>query len=261
MDVAADHLRLIGFVAAFCLCLLGETALPRRARGFGRFRRWKGNLTLFTVDVLALRLLTPLLPIAMASWATVEGVGLLNALPLPSWASILLALLALDLTIWTQHWAFHRFAILWVLHRVHHGDADLDVTTGVRFHPAEIVFSAMLKTVIVVILGIPVVAIVAFEIALNMASLFTHANLAISARLDHALRHLTVTPDMHRVHHSVHAEKMNSNFGTILPWWDRWFGTYRSQPRDGHDAMTLGVHGVTPEFRALHLLSDPWRAP
>lgn len=253
-----DHIRLLGFAGIMALCLAAEAAFPRRAQQVGRRRRWPGNLALFATDVLVLRLMAPLLPVAAAAWAEAEGFGLLGLLPLPGWAGFLLSLLLLDLAVWTQHWTLHRLDRLWPLHRVHHGDCELDATTGLRFHPAEILASTLYKAALAALIGAPAAAVLAFELLLNASSLFSHANIRLGPGCESRLRLVLVTPDMHRVHHSVRPAEMNSNYGTILPWWDRLFRTYRAQPADGHENMRLGL-ASGPEFRPLHLLTDPLR--
>jgi sterol desaturase/sphingolipid hydroxylase (fatty acid hydroxylase superfamily) len=256
-DIGTDEIRLLGFAGCLALCLAAETAFPRRAQRAGRGRRWPGNLSLFAIDVLLLRLLAPLLPVSAAAWAEAESFGMLRLLSLPGWADWILTLLLLDLAVWAQHWVLHRLPLLWPLHRVHHGDCELDTTTGLRFHPAEILLSTAYKAALAALLGAPVAAVLVFEMLLNAGSLFSHANIRLGG-FDRWLRLAVVTPDMHRVHHSVRPAEMNSNFGTILPWWDRLFRTYRAQPADGHDAMRLGLEGG-PEFGPLRLLADPWR--
>lgn len=177
----------------------------------------------------------------LALLAEERGWGLLNNVVLPHWVAILLAVLLLDLAIYLQHVMFHAIPMFWRLHMVHHADLDFDVTTGVRFHTIEIILSMCIKMALVMLLGPPAVAVVIFEVALNGTSLFNHGNVRLPINLDRYLRLFVVTPDMHRVHHSVVAHETNSNFGFNLPWWDRIFGTYRDQPAAGHDDMTIGL--------------------
>jgi sterol desaturase/sphingolipid hydroxylase (fatty acid hydroxylase superfamily) len=177
----------------------------------------------------------------MALVAEQRGWGLMNAVAAPAWIAVPVSVLLLDLAIYLQHVAFHAVPALWRLHRMHHADLDIDVTTGLRFHPIEIVLSMGIKLAVVTALGAPAVAVLVFEVLLNATSMFNHANLRLPQPIDRALRWLVVTPDMHRVHHSVAVAETNSNYGFNLPWWDRLFGTYRDQPAAGHDGMTIGV--------------------
>jgi len=259
-------LRLAGFAAVLFLMAALEAARPRRP-GAQRAGRWPANLGVVVIDALTVRglafLLPLLLPVAAAAWAAERGWGLLPVLGVEGWAALVIAVLALDLAIYGQHVAFHKVPLLWRLHRMHHSDMAIDTTTGLRFHPIEIVISILIKVVLVVALGAPAAAVVVFEVLLNATSLFNHANVALPGRLDRALRLVLVTPDMHRVHHSVHRDETDSNFGFNVPWWDRLFGTYRAQPRDGHAGMTIGVSELRDPARQglLGLLAQPFRKP
>lgn len=233
-------LRLGVFLGLFAALAWLEWRYPRRPAGVRRHRWWT-NLALLAIDGLVLRLFFPLLAVGAAAWAQAADVGLFNVWTVPWALAVVLCLLALDLAIWAQHLLMHRVPVLWRLHRMHHCDLAFDVTTGMRFHPLEIVLSMGLKMALVVVLGAPVAAVVAFEVLLNATSLFNHANLHLPAGADRVLRWLVVTPDMHRVHHSVHRPETDSNYGFNLPWWDRLFGTYRAQPRDGHEGMCIGL--------------------
>lgn len=241
-------LRLGGFLAVLIVMAVLESRWPRRP-GADRPRRWPVNLGIVVLDALVLRafglLLPALLPVAAAAFAAARGWGLLSILNLDGWAAFIVALLALDLVIYAQHVAFHLVPALWRLHRVHHTDLAIDTTTGLRFHPVEIFLSILLKVAVVIALGAPPAAVLVFEVLLNANALFNHANLALPKWLDGALRKVIVTPDMHRVHHSVHRDETDSNYGFNLSLWDRLFRTYRAQPRDGHDAMAIGQ----PDFR------------
>jgi sterol desaturase/sphingolipid hydroxylase (fatty acid hydroxylase superfamily) len=254
-------LRLGAFFAVFAAMALWEALAPRRGRSFARARRWPHNLGLLAVDVFVIRLLAPGAAIAVALAAEARGWGLLNALALPPWAAVVVALVALDLAIYFQHIMFHAAPALWRLHRTHHSDLDFDVTTGLRFHPIEIVLSTGIKCAAVAALGAPAIAVLVFEVLLNATAVFNHANARLPERLDRRLRWLVVTPDMHRVHHSVVPNESSSNFGFNLPLWDRLFGTYRAQPAAGHDAMTIGVDAFrTPQdLRLDRLLMQPLR--
>ncbi|MCC7272304.1 MAG: sterol desaturase family protein, partial [Alphaproteobacteria bacterium] len=222
--------RLGCFAGVLAVMAAWEALAPRRPRALPRHGRWPGNLGVVVVSSLALRLLFPVAAVGLAAVAERQGFGLLNLLGLPPWVSFLAALLVLDLAIYAQHVASHAVPILWRLHRMHHADLDIDATTGVRFHPVEIVLSMVFKLAVVALLGPPAVAVLVFEVGLNAAAMFNHANLRLPGGVDRALRLVLVTPDMHRVHHSIVRGERDSNFGFNLPWWDRLFGTYRAQP-------------------------------
>ena len=239
-------LRLGVFLGVLAAMAAWERVAPRRALGERRTLRWTNNLALVALDTIILRAALPVAAIGAAAYATQHGMGLLNILQAPFAWAFALSLLALDLAIWLQHLVFHAVPLLWRLHRVHHADLDVDVTTGARFHPIEIVLSMLIKGFVVLALGPPVAAVLAFELLLNATSMFNHGNVRMPLVLDRVLRWVVVTPDMHRVHHSVDPRETNSNFGFNLPWWDRLFGTYRAQPAAGHAAMTIGVE----QFRA-----------
>ncbi|WP_340587458.1 sterol desaturase family protein [Erythrobacter alti] len=244
MDVATDQLPVIGLAitaAAFVLLILVEIAIPFRRAVLPRGRRWFTNLALFAIDTAAVRLLIPLAMVGAAVLAAERGWGLLNLVELPAWLAFAVTLLALDLALYVQHWATHRVPLLWRLHRVHHSDRDFDVTTAARFHPAEIVLSMAYKCAVVITLGAPVLAVFVFEAGFAVATLFTHANFSLPAKLDRIVRKMLVTPTMHRIHHSARMEETNSNYGTALTLWDRLFGTYRASARDRQEDMTIGL--------------------
>jgi sterol desaturase/sphingolipid hydroxylase (fatty acid hydroxylase superfamily) len=240
-------LRLGGFLGVLAVMALWELSAPRRRLSASRWQRWSSNLGILALDALMLRLMLPIAAVGAALLAEEEGWGLFNVLSFvpqwtaPEWTAMLASILVLDLAVYGQHVVFHKVPFLWRLHRVHHTDVDLDATSGVRFHPLEIALSLMLKIAVIVALGAPVVAVVAFEVLLNAAALFNHANVRLPLGVDRVLRRVIVTPDMHRVHHSIHRDETDSNFGFNLSLWDRLFGTYRDQPRDGHAGMTLGL--------------------
>jgi sterol desaturase/sphingolipid hydroxylase (fatty acid hydroxylase superfamily) len=233
--------RLACFIGVFLAVALGEVIAPRRPLTTDKQQRWLANLSLVAVNTLVVRLLLPVLPVGMAVMARGRGFGLLQAAALPSWLQILLALVSLDLAIYLQHRLFHAWPLLWRLHRMHHTDLDIDVTTGNRFHPLEIVISMLLKVGVVALLGAPPLAVVVFEAVLNATSQFNHGNLSLPLPLDRWLRLVLVTPDMHRVHHSIIPRETDSNFGFNIPLWDRLFGSYRAQPEAGHLGMTIGL--------------------
>jgi sterol desaturase/sphingolipid hydroxylase (fatty acid hydroxylase superfamily) len=241
-------IRLASFVGVIVVMLAWETLAPRRRPATPRLQRWVSNLGLVAIDAAVLRLVFPVVAVGAAAWAEAAGIGLFNARPglAPAWLAFIATLLVLDLAIWAQHFAMHKVPWLWRLHRVHHSDVDYDTTTGVRFHPIEIAASMLYKIAIVVALGAPAAAVLAFEVVLSATSLFNHGNVRLPTKLDRPLRLVIVTPDMHRVHHSWHREETDSNYGFNLSVWDRLFGTYRAQPRDGHTGMTIGLHA----FRA-----------
>ena len=262
MEANAELVIRIGAaLGVFAAMALWEVLAPRRAMSIGRARRWPGNLGILVLDALTVRLLIPVAAVGTAVIAARNGWGLLNITPWPAWLEILLGFFILDLAIYAQHWAFHKVPVLWRLHRMHHADLDIDVSTGLRFHPIEIVLSMLIKMAVVVLVGIPAVAVVAFEVVLNATSMFNHSNAAMPAWLDRIVRLVVVTPDMHRVHHSVRRHETDSNFGFNLPWWDRVFGTYRGEPEAGHDRMTIGlpIFRDPAELRLDRLITQPFR--
>jgi len=254
-------IRLGFFLGVFAIMAGWEALLPRRARSVSRWVRWPSNLGIVAVNTLLLRVLIPTAAVGLALTGEARGWGLLNALALPYWLSVVLAVLLLDLAIYLQHVMFHAVPALWRLHRMHHADLDFDVTTGARFHPIEILLSMALKLGVVAALGAPAVAVLVFEVLLNATAMFNHANARLPERLDRVLRWIVVTPDMHRVHHSVVPGETNSNFGFNLPWWDRLLGTYRAQPAAGHTAMTIGLEQFRDQgdLRLDRMLVQPFR--
>ncbi len=255
-------IRVAAFVAAFAPLAAWESWAPRRRPVIDRAWRWPNNLALVVVGTLLLRAVFPLAAVGVAALAAQAGWGLLNAWPVSTAAAFVVSLVALDLAVWAQHRLFHRVPLLWRLHRMHHADLDFDVTTGLRFHPLELVLSMVIKVAVVLLLGAPPLAVLVFEVLLNASSLFNHANVALSPRTDAWLRWLVVTPDMHRVHHSWEPRETHANFGFNLPWWDRLFGTYLAQPRLGHLAMTVGLHEFREpgELRLDRMLLQPFSA-
>src|SRR5437764_9233907 len=213
-------IRLGVFAGVFVLIAAWEVLTPRRPQTVARNWRWPNNLGVLAVDVLLVRVGLPVTTVSLALVAEAHGVGLFNMITLPAWASIIVSVILLDLAIYLQHVLFHAVPALWRLHRMHHADLAFDVTTGLRFHPIEILLSMLLKLAVIAALGIPAVAVLIFEVLLNATSMFNHGNVRIPPGIDQALRWLVVTPDMHRVHHSVIPTETNSNFGFNLPWWD-----------------------------------------
>ncbi|MGF1622414.1 MAG: sterol desaturase family protein [Rhodomicrobiaceae bacterium] len=240
-----------------------EVAAPRRRREIPRLIRWTNNLGVVVIDAALVRLAFPIVAVGLAITAETQGWGLLNIWGAPAWLAIIVSILALDLAIYLQHVMFHAVPALWRLHRMHHADLEFDVTTGLRFHPVEILLSMGLKLAIIAALGPPAIAVLIFEVLLNATAMFNHSNVNIPRGIDRVMRWIVVTPDMHRVHHSIHPSETNSNFGFNLPWWDRLLGTYRPQPREGHEAMTIGIE----QFRTRRdlwldrMLAQPLRGP
>ena len=235
-------IRLGFFIGIFALMACWEVLAPRRKPLYGRLRRWPSNLGIVVLNTLLLRLLFPAAAVGAALLAEQGGWGLFNYYRLPFWLAALASVMLLDLIIYLQHVLFHAAPLLWRLHRMHHADLDYDLTTGARFHPVEIILSMLIKLAFVIALGAPPAAVVIFEILLNATAMFNHSNIRLPRPIDRVLRWIVVTPDMHRVHHSVLIDETNSNFGFNLPWWDRLFGTYRDQPRAGHENMTIGLN-------------------
>jgi sterol desaturase/sphingolipid hydroxylase (fatty acid hydroxylase superfamily) len=234
-------IRLLFFLSLIIVMAVWEILSPRRPLKTSKMMRWSNNLGLVLIDSLALRLLLTMQAVGVALFAQTRGWGLLNNVFLPDWLKIVVGVLALDFFIYLQHAMFHFIPLFWRLHRVHHTDLDFDVTTGIRFHPIEILLSMGIKMVAVITLGPSPLAVILFEILLNATSMFNHGNVRLPVSIDRILRLFVVTPEMHRVHHSVLIKEYNINFGFNLPWWDRILGTYRAQPEAGHEAMTIGL--------------------
>ena len=235
------QLRLAVFLFVLVVMVIWETASPCRRQEIPRLIRWSNNLGLVVVDTALLRLTFPVLAVGLASRAEAEGWGLLNLVDLPTWLAVMVTLLVLDLGLYLQHALFHAVPVLWRLHRVHHADLEFDTTTGLRFHPVEILLSMAFKLALVAVLGAPPVAVLLFEIILNATALFNHGNVSLPGGLDRLVRLVMVTPDMHRVHHSSDPVETNSNYGFNLPWWDWLFRTYRAEPRLGQQGMQIGI--------------------
>jgi len=236
-------IRIGCFLGFFAAIALAEHLFPRRPLIVKKSLRWFGNLSVHLVNGLLPQLLFPILPVGMALLWAQKGWGLLNAFPLPGVAAVIASILVLDLVIYAQHLLFHRISFLWRLHRMHHTDLDLDLTSALRFHPLEIVASLVIKLALVALLGPPALAVLLFEILLNGMAMFNHGNFRIPMGPDSLLRRLVVTPDMHLVHHSIIRQESNHNYGFNLSWWDRLFGTYQAEPAEGRAAMTIGLKG------------------
>lgn len=240
--VHQQPIRLGFFLGIFLVMAVWEVFAPRRRLQTNKTVRWVNNVGIVILNTFIARVVFPTAAVGVAVFAQNLGWGLLDYAHLPYALGVAISVVALDLGIYLQHVMMHAVPLLWRLHRVHHADLDFDVTTGIRFHPLEILLSLLIKFAAILLLGPPVAAVVIFEVLLNGTSMFNHGNVRIHAALDRVLRLFVVTPDMHRVHHSVSDDETNSNFGFNLPWWDRLFGTYRSQPRAGHEGMTIGIN-------------------
>ena len=253
--------RLSAFFGVFAIIAFWETRRPRRQLSQPKSVRWFNNLGIVVINTLVLRLIFPMAAVGMAFTATANDWGLLNNYNIPYFFAVLIGIIALDFVIYLQHVMFHAIPLLWRLHMVHHADLDYDVTTGLRFHPIEIVLSMLIKLAAIAVLGPPVLAVLIFEILLNATAMFNHGNLRLPGRVDRLLRLILVTPDMHRVHHSDIKRETNSNYGFSLSWWDRIFGTYRDQPELGHTGMTIGLKQFRDPARLTlpHLLALPFR--
>jgi sterol desaturase/sphingolipid hydroxylase (fatty acid hydroxylase superfamily) len=238
-------IRLGFFVGMFALVASWELIAPKRVLTVSKPLRWSSNLGLIVLNTLLVRLMFPLSAVGLAAFCAANGWGALNHFQVPFWLGVPLTVIAMDFVIWLQHVVVHAVPMLWRLHRVHHVDLDYDLTTGSRFHPIEIALSMLIKVATITVLGPPVVAVVIFEVLLNAAAMFNHGNIRLPARVDRVMRWVIVTPDMHRIHHSVEEAETNSNFGFNLPWWDRLLGTYREHPRAGQEEMRIGIRGHT----------------
>ena len=254
-------IRISFFLGILLAMAASEVAAPRRRREIPRLLRWTNNLGVVVVDTILVRLIFPIVAVGLALMAEERGWGLLNVFETPAWIAFVVSLLALDLAIYLQHVMFHAVPALWRLHRMHHADLEFDVTTGLRFHPLEILLSMGIKLAVVAVLGPPAVAVLVFEILLNATSMFNHGNVRIPLGLDRVLRWVVVTPDMHRVHHSTDRREHDANYGFNLSVWDRLLGTYVARPRGGHDGMTvgLGAHQDDRPARLVWSLIFPFR--
>lgn len=256
-------IRLSVFIGIFVLMALCELIIPRRPLTTSKTRRWFTNIGLTALNSIFISLIPALLAVGMAYKAADNGWGILNHFSLPPTLAIVITIVVFDCLIYWQHVFFHKIPILWRLHRVHHSDVDLDVTSGARFHTIEIFLSMLIKLLAIRIIGPPAMGILLFEVILNGSAMFNHSNIRLPLSIDRILRKVMVTPDMHRVHHSVYRDETDSNYGFFLPWWDYLFTTYTAQPRDGHDGMTIGLH----EFRAPRdqyldrILMQPFTTP
>jgi sterol desaturase/sphingolipid hydroxylase (fatty acid hydroxylase superfamily) len=236
-----NSIRLVAFVGVFVVMAMLEFASPRKQRTEPRVTRWITNFGLVVVDAMVLRAVFPILAVGVAVWAQRKGYGLFAILDWAIWLEITLTVIVLDFAIYWQHVASHKLPLLWRVHRVHHADRDLDASSGLRFHPVEIALSMIYKFAVIILLGAPPLGVFVFEVLLNGSAMFNHANFRLPLALDRVLRMFIVTPDMHRVHHSILRREADTNYGFALSIWDRMFGSYTEQPENGHDGMTLGL--------------------
>lgn len=254
-------IRLIIFILVLALVISAEILFPRRKHTMRRPLRWMSNLGLVVINAVVLRILMPGLAIASAWYASQHNIGLFNYFSIHPIVGIIISVLLLDMAIYWQHRIFHMMPMFWRLHRLHHSDIEYDVTTGVRFHPIEIVLSFLLKSLLILIIGVPVIGVIVFETILNAAAMFNHGNFKLPIKLDYYLRKIIVTPDMHRVHHSTKPGEMHRNFGFNISLWDHVFGSYKDQPQDGHKEMLIGMDKFRnlKEQSLLSLIQQPFR--
>jgi sterol desaturase/sphingolipid hydroxylase (fatty acid hydroxylase superfamily) len=253
-----NEIRLMCFLGVLTVMSVWERLSPCKKRVDSIRRRWAGNVGLAVLDTLTVKILFPVLPVSFSIFAAAKGWGLFNFLDLPAVVEWMAAIIFLDFIIYGQHVLFHFVPVLWRLHRVHHSDLDIDASTGIRFHPIESIISMVIKLFFVGIFGFPASAVLVFEILLNATSLFNHANILMPFSMDRVLRLFIVTPDMHRVHHSIIIKESNMNFGFNLPWWDRVCGTYQAQPAEGHDRMVIGLQKIRKPLSFVRLLLLPF---
>lgn len=260
-DFSYQLVRVTCFGVVLTLMIAIECIAPRRRQLFGRARRWPANIAMVVIDTLTVRLIIPVAAVGIAALVDRQGWGLLHQTMLPESVRVVAAVVLLDLVIYAQHVGFHAVPLLWRIHRMHHSDPEIDVTTALRFHPAEIILSLLLKFAAIIMIGASPLAVLIFEIVLNATAMFNHSNIALPAWLDRSLRLVVVTPDMHRIHHSAIRRETDSNFGFNLPWWDRLFGTYRARPEHGQTDMVIGLADFrsAADQRIDQLLLQPFR--
>ena len=252
------YFRLFFFLGVFALIAFWEILAPRLAISISKLKRWYNNLSIILINIMVVRLLIPVIPVAIAVKASSEGLGLLYILNINFFMGVVIGVIILDFVIYLQHLMFHAVPLLWRFHMMHHADLGIDVTTGLRFHPIEIILSLFIKISAIIIIGAPPVAVIIFEILLNATAMFNHGNIYINHRIDKILRLVVVTPDMHRVHHSIIIRETNSNFGFNLPWWDRMFGTYRDQPSATHEGIVIGLAQYRSNISLLKMVILPF---
>ncbi len=252
-------LKLVPF-GAFIVFLALQTLWPRRPQGVSGKQRLLHNAALFVVNSILLKVLIPLTLISASIWSIEQSIGVFNWITTPTWVSVLICVVLLDLAIYGQHVATHRFPLLWRMHKVHHADTDMDVTTSIRFHPIELILSLAYKSVFVILLGAPALAVIIFELLLFVGPVFNHSNTKLPLALDRALRWVIATPDTHRSHHSTIVAEQNTNYGFFLIWWDKLFGTYTDVPKGGHEAMPIGLKDDHDQCdRVDQMLTAPFR--
>lgn len=258
-----EQYRFFVFIGVLVSMACLEALIPKKNRVHKRRQRWTTNLSLIVIDSICLKILVPVTAVITADFAVDNGWGLLSysPIPLPLWAELILGIVLMDLAIYVQHVASHKINFLWKIHQVHHADRDIDVTTGIRFHPVEVIFSMLYKCVVILLLGPLTLSVILFEIILNASAMFNHANLKLNKKLDSIIRQVFVTPDMHRVHHSVIHHETDSNYGFFMSIWDRLFRTYVAQPKHGHEKMTIGLSQFQDErpSNIVWSLSIPFR--
>jgi len=252
MDI--QFIRLYFFLGILLALMFFEFLFPRRDLHYSRKTRWTNNLSLIFLNSAIIRFVLPITLAGIALFTEERKIGAFNLFSGYTVIKTVLSIIILDLAIYWQHVLFHKIPLFWLIHRMHHTDLDIDVTSGLRFHPIEIIISTIIKVVVIVIFGMPVLSVIIFEILLNATSMFNHSNIFIPLNIDHYLRLFIVTPDMHRVHHSIFREETNSNFGFNLACWDRVFKTYHAQPKVGHLKMNIGLE----TFRDIKYLNLPW---
>lgn len=257
VDISVSHaigLRVFFFLTVLFVIMIWEWLSPRRKLSFSRLKRWPNNLLLIAFNSFLVRLVLPVFAVGAAIWAQKVGWGLLNHVAINFWFKVIICVIVFDFIIYLQHVIFHAVPLLWRVHKMHHTDLDIDTTTGLRFHPVEILLSMLIKIVAVILLGAPALSVLIFEVLLNATSMFNHGNIYIPTWIDRYLRLIIVTPDMHRVHHSIIWQETNSNYGFNLSWWDRLWRTYKPQPQAGHIDMTIGIE----QFREPRYLAIGW---
>ncbi|MCF6764442.1 sterol desaturase family protein [Thiotrichales bacterium 19S3-7] len=251
-------IRISAFLSIFIVMALLELVIPKRPLSIKKSSRWFNNISIVILNSVILKIIFPTAAVGIALWANEHKLGLLYFLNLPSYSSIILSIIFLDFVIYLQHVLFHALPIFWRFHRVHHIDQDIDVTTGLRFHPGEIILSLLIKFSAIVLIGTPAISVLLFEVILNATAMFNHSNIHLNKIIDRLLRAIIVTPDMHRVHHSTIPYETNSNYGFNLSIWDRLFGTYRSQPKKGHQQMQIGLADYRNTKQTQRILSMLW---
>ena len=254
-DEQQATIRLSVFIGVFTLMAVLEVLAPKKERVLPRGKRWLTNWSLVVINSVSMRFLIPVLAVSVAQQIDQSGWGLFNLVVFPFWLECILAIVVLDMLIYWQHVASHHLPILWRVHKVHHADRDIDVTTGARFHPIEIGLSMLYKFACIAILGAPALAVFIFEVLLNASAMFNHSNMRLAKGFDALMRKFIVTPDMHRVHHSIIVPETNSNYGFFLSAWDRLFSSYTDQPQKGHADMIIGLEEHQDEQPASVLWS------